>query len=265
MNDLNAQQIVLLTLLVSFVTSIATGITTVSLLEQAPEPVTQTINRIVEKTVERVIEIDEETNEPQEKEIVTVVVNEEDLTIEAVEKNSQSLVRLYSESNGIRNFVALGFIVSSTGEIVTDAQKIGSGIQYFGVYESGEFPLDVIFREANNPFAKMKIQDGSTDSTFKSAKFADSQNLKLAQSVISLSGKDSDTVSTGIVTGLETVTEGGNETTTLIDTSVDSEKVLTGSVLLNLQGEIVGVQINGDPLQPTKFLPSNRVSTFLSQ
>ncbi len=265
MNDLNAQQIVLLTLLVSFITSIATGITTVSLLEQAPEPVTQTINRIVEKTVERVVEIDKETNEPQETIIETIIVNAEDLTIEAVEKNSRSLVRIYTVVGDIKTFATLGFIVSESGEIVTDAQRIISGTSYVGVYESGEFPLDITFREPNNPFAKMKIQDGVTENTFNSAIFANSQGIKLAQSVIALSGRDSNVVSTGIITDIETSMEGELEVTSLIDTSVDGNKVLSGSVLLNLQGEIIGVKINGDPLREVAFLPANRVSAFLSQ
>jgi uncharacterized membrane-anchored protein YitT (DUF2179 family) len=54
MEDLNKNQIVLLTLLVSFVTSIATGIMTTSLLQVAPVEVTRNINRIVEKTIETV-------------------------------------------------------------------------------------------------------------------------------------------------------------------------------------------------------------------
>ncbi len=54
MEDLTKTQIVLLTLLVSFITSIATGIITTSLLAEAPQGVTQTIDRVVERTVERV-------------------------------------------------------------------------------------------------------------------------------------------------------------------------------------------------------------------
>jgi len=51
MEKLNKSQIVLLTLLVSFVTLIATGVVTVSLMDQAPPAIAQTVNRIVERTV----------------------------------------------------------------------------------------------------------------------------------------------------------------------------------------------------------------------
>ena len=88
--NLNTQQIVLLCLLVSFVTSIATGITVVSLMQQVPEPVTQTINRVIEKTVETVAQTPVEDikniisrpNNP--KEVVTVVVNQEDQSIKTI-------------------------------------------------------------------------------------------------------------------------------------------------------------------------------------
>ena len=55
LEQLTKHQIVLLTLLVSFVTSIATGIVTVSLMDQAPAGVTRVVNQIVEHTVEKVI------------------------------------------------------------------------------------------------------------------------------------------------------------------------------------------------------------------
>ena len=55
MEHLSKSQIVLLTLLVSFVTSIATGIVTVSLMDQAPPAIAQTVNRIIERTVEKVV------------------------------------------------------------------------------------------------------------------------------------------------------------------------------------------------------------------
>ena len=90
-DELNKHQLVLLTLLVSFVTSIATGIITYTLLQEAPVEVTQTINRVVERTIEKVT--------PSEGEPGTVVkeiqvVNEEDLVLESIDKIGKSVVRI---------------------------------------------------------------------------------------------------------------------------------------------------------------------------
>ena len=49
-----------------------------------------------------------------------------------------------------------------------------------------------------------------------------------------------------------------------ISTSVSANNVLKGSILLNLQGEIVGVKINGNADSPTSFMPANAVSDFLA-
>jgi len=271
MEDLNTQQIILLTLLVSFVTSIATGITTVSLLEQAPEPVTQTINRVVEKTIERVIEVDDEDKGPVEREVVTVVVGEEELTIEAVQKNTDNLVRIYQKNGDLKTFVSLGVVISADGNILIDSGKITDGFQYVGEFSFGEYLLSVQFREVNNPFAILNITE-ETEQTFSVAKFSNSQNLKLAQSVIALSGNDNDVVTTGRITSLEgggtsvDPTNGENleSRIEIIDTSVDADKILTGALLLNLNGEIIGSKIGGDTTRSTAFISSNRIKDFLN-
>jgi hypothetical protein len=262
MDDLNAQQIVLLTLLVSFVTSIATGITTVALLEQAPEPVTQTINRVVEKTVERVVtEPSDNTETVVEREVVTVVVNEEDLTIEAVEKNSRSLVRIYSQVGDLRSLVSLGVVFNQNGDVVTDSGKLNDRGNYVGVYKSGEFPLDIVRKEEGERFATLSISDEvENPNNFSPATFADSNVLKLGQSMISLSGENRNLVSTGIINALDTNEEGG---LLHINASVDSDNVLIGSIIINLQGEIAGIKIE-DQSGLTSFVPANAVKTFLS-
>src|SRR3989344_9685665 len=56
MEELTKSQIVLLTLLVSFVTSIATGIVTVALIDQAPAGVTQTVSHIIRETVQSAVQ-----------------------------------------------------------------------------------------------------------------------------------------------------------------------------------------------------------------
>jgi hypothetical protein len=253
MNDLNAQQIVLLTLLVSFVTSIATGITTVSLLEQAPEPVTQTINRVVEKTVERVVEVESDQEKTVERIVETVVVSEDDLTVEAVSNNSASLVRIYSKVGDLNNFAGIGLITSSDFEIITDSVNISNGNEYVGVFPNGEeIELEIISNENTSAYSKLKISNESETAPLntKVAGFGDSEKMQLGQSVIALSGIESNMVSTGIVTSLNTETitedvEGQDEVKVIeklnsIDTSVNATKIVTGSILLTLQGEIVG-------------------------
>lgn len=279
MNDLNAQQIVLLTLLVSFVTSIATGITTVSLLEQAPAPVTQTINRVIEKTIETITPADSggsTVTKTPTKEVTTVVVNNEELTIGAVSKNSQSLVRIYQKISGVDTFVGLGIIFDKSGRIVTDASVIQKSGKYTAVYSTGKYVMTVGYRELNDPYAILKISDGqNAPIDFSPASFSDSQNLKLAQSVISLSGVNSNTVAAGIITNLEVSTGALKKDQIvadaqpvqqfkLIETSVEKSNVLLGSIILNLNGEIIGARIGGDPVRLNTFTPSNNIKNFLN-
>ena len=267
MDDLNTQQLVLLTLLVSFVTSIATGIITVSLLEKAPDPVVQTINRVVEKTIERVVEVSDDGDAPVETIVETIIVNAEDLAIEAVSKNSGNLIRIYNKVGDLKTFVGLGILVSSTGEVVTDSRNIVSGLEYVGGFSSGEYALNIDFREVNNPFAVLSpIADGTT---FSVAKFGNSENVRLAQSVILLSGRTNNIVSNGIITAIETVDvselgDGSLFRNNVIDASVESSQVLSGSILLNLNGEIIAAKINGDPTRQTAFIPANQIKDFLN-
>jgi hypothetical protein len=283
MDNLNTQQLVLLTLLVSFVTSIATGIITVSLLEQTPVPITQTINRVVEKTIERVIPPDPNSNNndnrnveiTREKEVVTVIVKEEDLTVDAVEKNSKSLVRIYNVSGRDRVLSALGFVVNDSGLVLTDGQKIQNNLKYKIVYAQGEFDAEITFRQADTAYALLKPISNSQDTKFIPAVLGNSQNLKLAQTVISLSGSNTNTVSTGIIRGLYTesgplspdqsVPESGPaQNFRLIETTVDKNNVLAGSIILNLQGDIVGIKIGSNLTEQNDFRPINMLKDFLS-
>src|ERR1051326_794515 len=112
MEDLNKNQIVLLTLLVSFVTSIATGITTNALLNQAPLEVTRNINRVVEKTIEKVA--------PTEtaaalvgaggKKTESVVVKEDDAVESSIAKNIKTIVRINEKDSttGVNIFYGMG-------------------------------------------------------------------------------------------------------------------------------------------------------------
>jgi len=281
MNGLNTQQIILLCLLVSFVTSIATGITTVSLLEQAPEPVTQTINRVVEKTIERVIEspkTDEEkedtgTNEPIiERVIETIVVNQEDLTVDAVAKNKDIIVGIYG-LNRFSNkfFIGNGIVINDGGDVLTDSVVTNKASSFVIDYPSGFATATVATILSQNGVLLKPVTVLET----KRVSFGDSQSIKLGQTVIVRSGSDSPTVATGIITKLETtlgiVTADDATSSTVpsspitkIHTSIDASVISAGALLLNLKGEVVGVRV-GQTSGVSTFLPSNITSALLIQ
>lgn len=241
--NLNTQQIVLLCLLVSFVTSISTGITVVSLMQQTPEPVTQTINRVIERTVETVTQqpvedikniISQKPSEPK-KEVVTVVVNQEDQSINAVSKNENSVARIFI-NNKSEDFVTMGMILNQAGDILVDKRMVDKRTTYLASFEQGKFPVKFSSGSETNDFVILKIQ-GDNPNTFTPATWGDSGGLKLAQSVISLSGSRQTSIATGEIESLNKDTEGN---LTFINTSVSAQNVLTGSILLNLQGDVIG-------------------------
>lgn len=208
MENLTKHQLVLVALLISFVTSIATGIVTVSLMDQAPKAVTQTINRVVERTVERVV-----TEPSKSKDIVreTIVVKEEDKIIEAIEKNAKSLVRIYkteptlSAENPLKAFVGLGIIISEEGDIATDAAVISPASSYSVILsDSKEYAIKIrsTFPQENKIIEFLKIIPNEKETIFLTpAILADSDTLKLGQTVIFLGGKLMNSVAIGIITG----------------------------------------------------------------
>lgn len=265
---LNTQQIILLCLLVSFVTATATGITVVSLMQQVSEPVSQTINRVVERTVETVTQqpVEELRNilaqEPQEKapierETVTVIVNQEDKTIDAVEKNENSIVRIVRNTSA-ETFITLGIILNKEGDVLVDKRSINTNSAYKGIFSSGSFTLRADDSFSNSDFAIFKISE-DVEANFIPMTWGDSDNLKLAQTVISLSGTETNSVSVGEVVKLSRDSE---SVLSLIQTSINANNVLTGSVILNLNGSVVGFR-GSVPEDKTIFIPINKIKTHL--
>ncbi|MBM2817420.1 MAG: hypothetical protein HW401_10 [Parcubacteria group bacterium] len=205
MENLTKHQLILVALLISFVTSIATGIVTVSLMDQAPKGITQTINRVVERTVERVV------TEPKKGGDVikeTIVVKEEDKIIEAIEKNAKSMVRIYKadlslgEENSMKSFVGIGIIISKKGDIATDGAIINSSGSYSVVLnDAKEYDVELEILQENKTIGFLKIiPKANEELSLTPAVLANSDTLKLGQTVISLGGKLRNSVSIGVIT-----------------------------------------------------------------
>lgn len=248
LEKLNTTQIVLLTLLVSFVTSIATGIATVALIEQAPEEVKQPVFNVVERTVERVV--------PEEIEVPgrvvttekTVIVKEEDAVTDAISMIDNRLVRIHavsptepinSESVTPQEFLGLGVILGESGRILTIAPTIvNSGVDRFVVVGSGMNTQHgiVINRDQTQGLAVLDSNLARPAITF-----ADSTAMRLGQTVIGVAGETSSVVVNGIVTSL---------TPLQVNFNTDSPSM----PVVNLFGELVALTDGAGNLVPADTL-----------
>jgi hypothetical protein len=195
---LTKSQIVLLTLLISFVTSIATGIVTVSLMEQAPPAITQTVNRIMERTIEKVVQAPEgQTAAVVER----IVVREGDTVAKAIEVIMPSIVRIES-SDG--TFFALGAVIGGAGEVVSDAGAISSPEGLFAVFQGGS-RVALTFGTTTHGMARLFLatttEEGGSFSPSPATISPTPSNL--GQGAVALSGEKSPRVIQGIVSAID--------------------------------------------------------------
>ena len=258
MEDLNKNQIVLLTILISFVTSIATGIITVSLLQEAPIEVTRNINSIVEKTIERVTTPGIVTS--GQKEVTTIVVKEEDSIVDSINKNVKSLVRIRQKDSitAASSFYGIGLIIAKEGTIMADRKTIVAGDIYTGTTNDGvELTLIPTGVERNTDIILFKATASEkTTYTFVPATFGDGEP-KLGQTLISVGGDILNSITVGRVS-LLTTKDGTLGTTTVktlsgIDLDTPAKDLVDGSPLINLSGDIVGINLS--PLASRLFTP----------
>ena len=278
MEKLTKQQIVLVTLLVSFVTSIATGIVTVALMDQAPAGVTRTINQVVERTIEKVVTPPTSGDSAAVATRETVVVGESDQVVQSIDKNKTSVIRIYTNTANSgdvqQTFIGLGTIVSKDGLIATGDVFADPSGKYLVTLDNNKFyEVLVLPKKADDRFYFLKvIQDKKNPVVFTPAILSDSDGLKLGQTVIAWGGQTQDSVSTGIVSSLvnangstQATSTAGTSTTTgstasavlAINTNISLADNVYGGPLLNLYGEVVGLRVSPNISAAYNFLPSN--------
>lgn len=264
--QLNKTQIILLTLLVSFVTSIATGIVTVSLVNQAPPGITQTVSRIVERTVEKVVP-DAAGNQgasvitTTEK---TVIVKEDDLVSQSIATVQKSIIRIVPKDVEGAPVLARGVIVDAKGVAVTDRAALTGGLAFEAILPSGErVPVSVRGSADGSAVAVLDLTMTAASTTkLTPAVFSSVSDLKLGQTVIRLGGKTRDAVAEGVVASLpdSAATSGRNQ---YLEASVDSS--VPGGVLITLFGEIIGMTTTDSlALGPELYATSGAVKAALA-
>ncbi len=263
LNNLSKHQVILVALLVSFVASTATGIITVSLMNQAPPPVTQTIERVIQTTVEKVAPSSNGAAVAQ----VTTIVKEDDATIAAIAKASQSIVRIYSfNPSGFSRFAGFGVIATNSaksktyvvGNIFTTDQSRFEGHLQGGnvvalslISTNGATGLSIFSPEQSADSAQAKAYAGAI--------FTDSDGVSLGQTVVAIGGQTNPFISTGIISSLSSVTlsaTSSSETVTNIRANISDEDLLSNAVLVDLSGNIVGFKTGtsvSDGFIPAKY------------
>jgi len=279
--ELNKTQIILLTLLISFVTSIATGIVTISLMNQAPKIVTDTVHRVIEKTVERVIPGEQQATIIENTK--TIVISDEDFIIKAIEQNSKSLVRIFTSSEAEDTkgeiiskdiFVGLGVVISREGKIMINSSDLIGTLEipeYFITIGETKLRLINLKELPNSGITLLSVHlvesgEDETQPIFKPVTFGNSSILKLGQSIISIGGEKSNNVLTGIISNLKvgtlqtttatstdpTTEEKSVETVLKIETNLTSQ--LPMSLLIDLDGELIGVKSKSSFYTPINLI-----------
>ncbi|HUO50189.1 MAG TPA: trypsin-like peptidase domain-containing protein [Candidatus Paceibacterota bacterium] len=234
---LTKSQIVLLTLLVSFVTSIATGIVTVSLMQQAPPAIAQTVNRVIEHTIETVASTTPKGQASAATAIEkTVVVNESDLIAQAVKTVAPSIVHLYSADDS-HTFLGLGVVIDAAGTVVTDGGVLDGYSNANVETSSGSVLASVTTRDSVSGLFYLSPATSTAIAWVPALINKSSEDL--GTMVVAISGKNSPHITQGIITAIDA---GDSGSPAIIETNVDASSILPGTPLIDTQGNVIGVR-----------------------
>lgn len=142
-----------------------------------------------------------------------------------------------------------GFIISADGLIITNKHVVADAKAEYMVLTNDEkkYPAKVLARDPLKDLAILKIETAGLPVVV----LGDSNNIRIGQTVIAIGnalGEFRNTVSIGIVSGLARtiVASGGGQTEELrhiIQTDAAINPGNSGGPLLNLKGEVIGVNV----------------------
>ncbi len=252
--DLNKSQIILLTLLVSFVTSIATGIVTVSLMEKAPKDVV----RVTQKVVERVVEKAKEVNPVKEKEPVkekiiekTVIVREGDLIAQAIAENRSKMLAIYDKNSG--EFLAFAAALKSKF-VLTDNSIVQEGRVYVAHNSKSDiYEIEYIKGGGARGLALFKLKD--EDANLRSLSLSENAP-QLGQSIFTFNSQDFSSVSQGIISSLKD---------SFIYADLRATEAQPGSILFDSQGKLLAISTaKSRAVSNQAFVAQDAIAAFIS-
>lgn len=158
--DLNKTQLILLTLLITFVVSIATGIVTVTLMNQMPTSATQTINNVIQKTIEKVTTV----QAPSEEKKNGISLSDNAVLVPIYDKNYKIVAPSSTDTNvvvdGVRPF-GQGVIISDSGLILVESSVLFASENEYKVLLGKDLFDAKILKSFGNGFVILQIQSKS--------------------------------------------------------------------------------------------------------
>jgi serine protease Do len=147
-----------------------------------------------------------------------------------------------------------GFVVTEDGMVVTNKHVLADEeADYMVLFNDGEkHPAQVIAKDPSLDIAVLQIdKEGQDELTFPTLQLGNSSELKVGQSVIAIGnalGEFRNTVSTGIVSGLlRDLVAGSRTAREVINDAIQTDAAInrgnSGGPLLNLNGEVVGINV----------------------
>ncbi len=251
LEELTKPQIVLLTLLVSFITSIATGIVTISLVDQAPPAITQSVSRVIRETVQNAVPaVISQTAGVVQLKPKDSAAQTPDLP-QVISDAQQSLVQLYSTDPGAPMFLGLGVVLDTQGTVVADRDALGSLEEADATFiNSSSTPMRIVIRDSASGLIYLSPIATSSNNTYVKAPIAPA-HAAIGESVIALAGKNALRIASGLVVAL-----GDIPSSKVIFTDVSVDTIMKGSPIINTHGEFVGISTGVSRNQePAAFMP----------
>ena len=171
--------------------------------------------------------------------------------IEVVEKASPAVVSIAAQQSVFEdNSIGTGFIVESDGLILTNKHVVASNkARYRVILKDGtSYPVQEVHRD---PFVDLAILEINA-SKLPTATLGDSSRLKVGQTAVAIGnalGKFSNTVTVGVISGIGrgVTASSGFGRSEVLDDVIQTDAALnpgnSGGPLLNLSGEVVGINV----------------------
>ncbi len=153
-NELNKKQLVLLTLLITFVVSIGTGIVTVSLMKQVPPTVPQTINNVIQRTIEKVTTVEQTKNHNNESKNSFNIDSGNQLV--SIFKKTETVTAEDGPSLEGDKEIGQGVIISDEGLVLVNSNTVEAKEKY-EVYLGEKMYGVYVLKNFDNGFTILKI------------------------------------------------------------------------------------------------------------